>query len=67
MSEISIEDSLLVIKQYNYEIEMSRCSTYEDILAWVLHLSEKTWVTSQIIEEFVKKTISYNKLDYPTV
>ncbi len=37
-----------------YDIELSRCNTAQSILAWVAHLSEKIWIETQMINEFVK-------------
>jgi hypothetical protein len=51
---VTISDGCLSINgPSQYEIALSRCATAEAILQWVRHLSEKTWVTTEIIEQFV--------------
>lgn len=36
-----------------YDIELDRCDTPEKILAWVDHLTEKTWMTNDMFSEFI--------------
>lgn len=38
-----------------YNIPVSKCNNMEKILAWVIHLLEKSWVTKEIIDEFIQK------------
>lgn len=36
-----------------YLINFNRIDTEEKLLAWILHLSEKTWCTSQLIAQLI--------------
>lgn len=36
-----------------YEIAHDRIPTYETLLAWILHLSEKAWVTREHIKDLI--------------
>jgi len=45
-----------------YRIELSRCNTHEKIVDWVLHLSEKVWITPAIIQRFIELAAQENGL-----
>jgi hypothetical protein len=47
------EGCITIHGPFEYEIELARCATAVAILQWVRHLSEKTWVTTEMIERFV--------------
>jgi hypothetical protein len=38
---------------YTYCLHLSRCNTHGKALAWVRHLSTKTWMTGQMICDFI--------------
>lgn len=40
---------------YLYEITLDRLNTYEKVLGWVVHLSEKVWMTPNRIRVFVRR------------
>ena len=48
-----------------YPIGFDQCSTAEDILSFVQHLSQKQWVTSQQIDYFVEQATSHHKIVLP--
>lgn len=63
---VRVEDGFIVINvHYKYNIEISRCDTYEKIVGWVLQLSEKTWMTKDVLEHFVKKALQASQLATP--
>lgn len=37
-----------------YEIALSRCKTAEQVVGWIFQLSEKNWVTRDILRRFIK-------------
>jgi hypothetical protein len=37
-----------------YEIEESRCNTAAKLVDWVAHLSEKTWMTTDHVEQLIE-------------
>ena len=39
---------------FNYPIEASRCGTEDEVLSWIYHLSEKSWVTTEHIRQFIR-------------
>ena len=48
------KDGMILIRApYPYPIEASRIGDARDILAWVRHLSRKTWATRAVIGEFI--------------
>ena len=49
------EDGWITIHgPYPYEIEASRAETPEQIISWVLHLTEKDWVTAEHVHDFIE-------------
>jgi hypothetical protein len=40
---------------YPYEIDLDRIQTVGDLLRWVLHLSEKDWMTAERLNYFITK------------
>ena len=45
-------DRIIIDALYPYEIGLDRCDTHEKILAWVVHLADKTWVNPEIMQRF---------------
>lgn len=43
---------------YEYRIDFGRCNTVEKIIGWMNHLSEKTWMTKEMLNVFVQMTLS---------
>ncbi|HNM42807.1 hypothetical protein [Plasticicumulans sp.] len=63
---IVVNDGHIIINvHYEYSIPLSRCCTHEDILGWVFQLSEKTWMSREILRHFMRIAHSVNKLDIP--
>lgn len=51
---VSVKDGHIVIDvEFEYNIELSRASSYADIVAWVQHLAEKTWMPAAVLGRFV--------------
>ena len=40
-----------------YDIPIQSCTSRDDILIWIRQLSEKRWVTTLVIEDFVRAMI----------
>lgn len=56
---VYVEEGHVVINvHYEYNIACDRCDTPEKILAWCVHLCEKTWMTPEVIRRFVQ--VAYN-------
>ncbi len=37
-----------------YRVNLDRCRTPADLLAWLLHLSEKNWITTRHLKELIE-------------
>jgi hypothetical protein len=53
LAKLCILDGDLIILNGFYEIPLSRCNSHEKILAWICHLAEKTWVTTDLLRRFL--------------
>jgi hypothetical protein len=61
--QIYVEDSILIVNvEYVYEIELSRITDYGQILGWVNHLCEKTWMNPTLIRRFISVACKANNL-----
>lgn len=60
------EDHLVINVHYEYNIPLARCRTHADILGWAFHLTEKTWITRELLRHFMRVAHSVNKLDVPS-
>jgi hypothetical protein len=47
------EDMIVFTSPARYEIRLDRCATAEQILSWVNHLAEKSWVTTPLLRRFI--------------
>ncbi len=65
---VYVKDGHIIIDvEYEYEIGFNRCDTHEKIIAWYLHLSEKTWMTPEVMERFIIVALGKAGLNIPTV
>lgn len=37
-----------------YDIALNTCTNAEQIIGWIIHLTEKQWVDKQILRRFIK-------------
>jgi len=59
-----IKDDLLILQVGGeYNIALSRCDTAEKLLTWVHHLSEKTWMTRELLQFFMEKVADHHRID----
>lgn len=47
----------------DYNIPLDKCSTPTEIIGWVKHLSEKTWMTNDVMGRFVSVACAENGID----
>lgn len=40
--------------KYDYEVDLDRIKTPANLLNWVAHLAEKTWMSSEAIRRFIQ-------------
>lgn len=65
---VSVNDGVITINVHGeYNIELNRCDTPEKIIAWVLHLGDKTWMSREILQRFVVVALRANELDIPLI
>ena len=58
-----VEGSIVINVEYEYVIELDRCDTHPKILAWVVHLCEKTWMTPDVLQRFVYLASNHHGLE----
>lgn len=62
--QVYLADGHVVINvEYEYNIPLSACDTAEKILHWVWHLTEKTWMTNEVMRRFIEVVCGINKVD----
>ena len=47
------KDAIVLNVCYEYAIEKSRIDTPEKIIRWTVHLSEKRWMTKELLQFFI--------------
>ena len=50
-------------EQADYNIELSRCDSPEKLLGWIRHLTEKTWLTMDMLDRFISVASAENKIE----
>ena len=58
------DDRIIINVAYEYYIDLSRCDTVEKILGWCLHLNEKNWMDSRLLERFVYLACEANNIPF---
>lgn len=62
--QVFLADGHIVINvSYEYNIELSRCNTPEKLLHWVWHLTEKTWMTNDVMRRFIEVACRENNIE----
>jgi len=52
--QVKIVDGNIVINvAYEYPISLDRCRTADEVLEWVYDLTEKTWMTNEVMRRFI--------------
>lgn len=65
--QVSVKEGHIVINvTYEYNIPLETCQSYKNILSWVLHLTEKTWITTEVLERFILVACLEAGLERPT-
>ncbi len=53
----------LLVDDYWYEVEAKRCNTAAKLVDWLAHLCQKTWMTTDHVEQFIElAAIHYPKV-----
>lgn len=53
---------LEIMKPYWYEVDLDRLKTYRDFVCWINQLSSKSWITSEMIYDFIQKVRKHTDL-----
>ena len=61
------DDHIIINVNHEYNIPLASCRTHGEILSWVLHLTEKTWMSTEILRRFILVACHQNKLEVPHV
>jgi len=56
-------ENIIIDLACEYVIALNRCSTVKSILQWVIQLSEKTWMTTDVLKQFIELSINYHGID----
>jgi hypothetical protein len=60
--EFRPEDNTLILHfSYPYEVDLDRIKSERDLLNWVLHFCQKTWMTTEHIYKFAEKVAKIKK------
>ena len=59
------EGHVVINVHYEYNIPLDACRTYESIVGWILQLSEKTWMTTELTRRFIYIVCRENGLKIP--
>lgn len=63
---VYVEEGHIVINvHYEYNIELGRCDTHAKIVAWAIHLTEKTWMTQEVLRRFMHLAMAEHGLEAP--
>ncbi|AZS56761.1 hypothetical protein [Pectobacterium parmentieri] len=46
-----------------YSIALVSCSTAEQLVGWIFHLTEKSWITNDILRRFIKEASANAGID----
>lgn len=53
--QVYISEGHIVINVcYEYNVPIERCNSPEKLLGWIVHLCEKTWMTTTVLERFAQ-------------
>ena len=58
---VVIKDGYLDFVGEKYWIEIDRIKTVHDVVEWIHHLLGKSWITHEMLEQFIEKVYEYRK------
>jgi hypothetical protein len=51
---VEVHDGEVFFLDNDYSVDLAEIENFHDLLAWVHHLAQKTWVTGEMIAEFIE-------------
>lgn len=58
-----IDEHIVINVVSEYNIPLTGCSTPQGILHWVHHLTEKTWMTTELMRRFIEVACKQSNID----
>jgi len=55
-SKVRVADGCITFDGW-YDIPLQDCDTHRKVVAWIAHLSEKSWITPEMIGRFIALTV----------
>lgn len=52
---VTVEGGAVIFLEDHYEIELARIKNRASLLEWIHHMAQKTWVTNEMIVQFIEK------------
>lgn len=65
--DVRIDGDEIVFGDEIYYIDLTSCTSWEDIVGWSLQLSGKTWVDTNVIHKFIVTAMQVNNLEWPSL
>lgn len=59
-----IGEHIVINVAYEYNIPLATCTTHKEVLNWVWHLTEKTWMNQDVTRRFIELACGHHKLEY---
>ena len=59
---VAYSDGFIILNG-DYDIAIDRTDSHSKIISWVMHLSEKNWVTKEMIASFISLACRKSNLD----
>ncbi len=54
-----VKDGAVGFPKMDYWIELSEIKSYHDLVGWIHHLVGKTWVTNDMISDFIEAVCAH--------
>lgn len=67
-SLVTVDGAYFIINRFEnddmeYEVPISECDTAEKLVNWIFHLTEKQWMTREIMREFVRRACNQSNIE----
>lgn len=63
--QVKIVDDYIVINvSYEYNINLETINNAQDVLGWVFHLTEKTWMNTEVLHRFIQVACGAKGIQY---
>lgn len=59
-----VEGYIVVNVSYEYNINLETINSAQDVLGWVFHLTEKTWMNTDVLRRFIQVACGARGIEY---